>query len=112
MTPISAAHDRLQRAGDLAAVLDAAYAAFERMVAVLHALQDSDSGLFAAAVMAAASAAGGRDALLFAQSLPEHPLPAPIPAKQPDASHNPQGMAAGVDRHEKSSGLMMCGCEG
>ena len=34
MTQISAAHDRLQRAGDLAAVLDAAYAAFEGMVAV------------------------------------------------------------------------------
>ena len=74
MTPISAAHDRLQRASDLAAVLDAAYAAFEGMVAVLHAVQDSGSGLFAAAVMAGASAAGGRDALLFAQSLPEHPL--------------------------------------
>lgn len=58
MTQISAAHDRLQRAGDLAAVLDAAYAAFEGMVAVLHALQDSGSGLFAAAVMTA----GGRRA--------------------------------------------------
>jgi len=58
MTQISAAHDRLQRAGDLAAVLDAAYAAFEGMVAVLHGLQDSGSGLFAAAVMAA----GGRRA--------------------------------------------------
>ena len=62
MTPISAAHDRLQRAGDLAAVLDAAYAAFEGLVAVLHAVQDSCSGLFAAAVMAVASAAGGRRA--------------------------------------------------
>ncbi len=62
MTQISAAHDRLQRAGDLAAVLDAAYAAFEGMVAVPHALHDSGSGRFAAAVMAAASAADGRRA--------------------------------------------------
>jgi hypothetical protein len=40
MIQIRAAHDRLHQAGDLAAVLDAAYAASEGMLTALHALQD------------------------------------------------------------------------
>ena len=58
MAQVSAVHGRVRRAGDLAAVLDAACAAFGGMVAVLHGLQDPGGGVFAAAVMAA----GGRRA--------------------------------------------------
>ena len=81
MTRIDAAQQRLQQASDLAAVLDAAYEAFEGMVSVIHPVQDPASGLFAAFVMAAASAANGRNALALAPSLPGHPLAA-VPAEQ------------------------------
>lgn len=65
---------RLQEADGLAAVLDAAYGAFEGMLSVIYPVQDPASGLFAAFVMAAASAADGRNALALAPSLPGHPL--------------------------------------
>ena len=81
MTRISAAQHRLQHASDLAAVLDAAYEAFERMLSVIHPVQDPASGLFAAFVMAAASAANGRNALALAPSLTGHPL-LTVPAEQ------------------------------
>jgi hypothetical protein len=71
------ARQRLQEADGLAAVLDAAYAAFKGMLSVIHSAQDPASGLFAALVVAAvsaASAADGRDALALAPSLPRHPL--------------------------------------
>lgn len=68
------AQQRLQEADGLAAVLDAAYGAFEGMLSVIHPAQDPASSLFAAFVMAAASAADGRNALALAPSLPGHPL--------------------------------------
>ena len=52
----------LREADGLAAVLDAAYSAFEGMLSVIYPVQDPASGLFAAFVMAAASAANGRAA--------------------------------------------------
>jgi hypothetical protein len=81
MTRIDAAQLRVQQASDLAAVLDAAYEAFEAILAVIHPAQDPASDLFAALVMAAASAANGRNALALAPSLPRHPLPA-VPARE------------------------------
>jgi hypothetical protein len=54
-------------------------------LSVLHPAQDPASDLFTALVMAAASAANGRNALARAPSLPRHPLPAshpPAPAHQ------------------------------
>jgi hypothetical protein len=70
MTCIPGTLQRLQHAAGLAAVLDAAYDAFEDMLQAIRACEDPASGLFAAFVMAAASAADGRDAILFAPSLP------------------------------------------
>ena len=70
MTSISRTLQRLQHAAGLAAVLDAAYDAFEDMLQAIRACEDPASGLLAAFVMAAASAADGRDAILFAPSLP------------------------------------------
>ena len=81
MTGIDAVQQRLQQTSDLAGVLDAAYEAFEGMLSVIHPVQDPGSGLFAALVMAAASAANGRNALALAPSLPGHPLLA-VPAEQ------------------------------
>jgi len=62
-------------------VLDAAYEAFEAMLSAIHRVQDPASGLFAAFVMAAASAANGRNAVAPAPSLPRRPLLA-VPAGQ------------------------------
>ncbi len=72
MSSLSFVHDRLRQASDLAAILDAAYDAFESMLSVLRAHEDPDDPTFGALVMAAASAADGRDAVLFAPSLPPH----------------------------------------
>jgi hypothetical protein len=81
MTRLDTAQQRVQQATDLAAILDAAYEAFEAMLSVIHPAQDPASDLFAALVMAAASAANGRNALSLAPSLPGHPLPA-VPAHE------------------------------
>jgi hypothetical protein len=70
MTCIPATLQRLQHAAGLAAILDAAYDAFEDMLQAIRSHEDQASGLFAAFLMAAASAADGRDAILFAPSLP------------------------------------------
>ncbi len=70
MTPLRRTEQRLQHAAGLPAILDAAYDAFEDMLAAIRAHEDSAGGLFAAFMMAAASTADGRDAVGFAASLP------------------------------------------
>ena len=70
MTFLISARDRLEQAAGLAAVLDAGYDAFESMRLAFRIHEDPASGLFAAFVMAAASAADGRAAIAFAPSLP------------------------------------------
>ena len=89
------AQQRLREADGLDAVLDAAYAAFEGMVSVIHPVQDPASGLFAAFMMAAAAAADGRNALALAPSLPGHPLLA-VPAEQQSWSGEPSEHVAEV----------------
>jgi hypothetical protein len=74
VTRIRQLHERLQRADGLAAVLDAAHDAFEGMLSVIRADEDPADGLFIPLVMAAASAAEGRNAVIFAPSLPPSPL--------------------------------------
>jgi hypothetical protein len=69
MTSIPGTLQRLQHAAGLAAILDAAYDAFEDVLQAIRACEDPASGPFAAFLMAAASAADGRDAILFAPSL-------------------------------------------
>jgi hypothetical protein len=70
MTFLISARDRLEQAAGLAAVLDAAYDAFESMRLAFRVHENPASGLFAAFVIAAASAADGRDAVAFAPSMP------------------------------------------
>jgi hypothetical protein len=96
MTMMDTAQQSLQEADDLAAVLDAAYAAFEGMLSVIHPAQDPASGLFAAFVMAAASAADGRNALSQAPSLPRHPLLAAPAEQQPWPGEPPERVAEAV----------------
>jgi hypothetical protein len=74
MTSLFFVHERLNQANDVVTILDAACNAFETMLAVLRAHEDPGDPLFGALVMAAASAADGRDAVLFAPSLPPHRL--------------------------------------
>jgi hypothetical protein len=92
---MDATQQHLHEADGLAAVLDAAYGAFEGMLSVIYPVQDPASGLFTAFVMAAASAANGRNALALAPSLPGRPLLA-TPAKQQLWSGEPPERVAEV----------------
>jgi hypothetical protein len=70
MTLTPATSERVRQAVGLTAILDAAYEAFEDMLQILRAHEDPASGLFLSVMVAAASAADGRDAIMFAPSLP------------------------------------------
>lgn len=62
--------DDLRQVRGVPQILDATYQVFEVMLAVTRQHQDPGDGLFAAYVMAAASAADGRDAVARAPALP------------------------------------------
>jgi hypothetical protein len=70
VTGISSVQARVEKAESLAAVLDAAYDAFQEMLSAIRSYEDSGEPFFAALVMAAAAAADGRDAVAAAPSLP------------------------------------------
>ena len=82
MDRIATARARIEQAGDLAGVLDAAYDAFEDMLAVIRHHQERDMGAFAAFVLAAAAAGNGRDWIAAAPSLP--PAAASVEAGRTD----------------------------
>jgi hypothetical protein len=73
MTSIATVRDRLERAEGLAAVLDAAYAVFEELLAHLST-HEGIGGLVTPFLLAATCAANGRDAVLVAPSLPGRPI--------------------------------------
>jgi hypothetical protein len=77
---LTSARARIAAATDLPGVLDAAYDAFEDMLAVLRRHQEDDESAFPAYVMAAAAAANGRDWIAGAAALP--------PAKSRDHAHD------------------------
>jgi len=70
MDQIESARARVEQAIGLPAVLDAAYDAFEQMLAAITIQQDRGGRAFAAFVMSGTAAANGRDALAAAPSLP------------------------------------------
>jgi hypothetical protein len=70
MDQIESARVHLEQATGLAAVLDAAYDAFEQMLPALEEQQDRGGATFAAFVMSGTAAANGRNALAAAPSLP------------------------------------------
>jgi hypothetical protein len=97
MTPIASIQQRLQHAAGLPAILDAAYDAFEDMLQAIRAHEDPASGLFAAFMMAAASAADGRDAVGFAPSLPPyHGRDTPAAEDGAQAGESPERAADAV----------------
>ena len=83
MSDIAAARRRVQQASGLGGVLDAAYDAFESMLSVIRDHEDSTDRMFIPFVMAATCAANGRDAVLFAPSLPPRRLHEPPAAVGP-----------------------------
>ena len=81
MNHLTNAHQRLQQADDMAAVIAAAHEGFVAALTALRAQEDPDSAWFGEFVMAAASAADGRDALLFR----------PVHARHPRSRHDGHG---------------------
>src|SRR5260370_22094052 len=82
MTLLITARDRLQQARGLPSVLDAACDAFEDILAVIGTYEEAttSTGMGIAFLLVATQAANGRDAVLFASSLPPrrlHPGQAP-----------------------------------
>lgn len=75
MSRITTARTRLEAAAGLAATLDAAYDAFESILAVLRHHQERSGAAFPAFVLAAAAAANGRDWIAEAVSLPPAAAP-------------------------------------
>jgi hypothetical protein len=74
MRRLTAAGDRFGQARDLAQVLDAACEAFEEILAVIGDHEDASDALVVPLLLAATQAANGRDAVLFAPSLPARRL--------------------------------------
>lgn len=101
MTSLHGTRAQLEHAVGLTAVMDAAYDAFEDLLAVIREHEDRANGLFATFMFAAASAANGRDAILFAPSLPpsRHAnRPAPEGAAPDRAVEDAADAAAGLGR--------------
>jgi hypothetical protein len=103
MARIAALRDRVEQADGRAAVLDAAHDAFEDMLAVIRAHEDPEDRMFIPLVMAAASAADGRDAIAFAPSLPPHRLRSATVGEQP---HEPGPVATIASRLASLSELL------
>jgi hypothetical protein len=74
MRRLTAAGDRFGQARGLAVVLDAACDAFEEILAVIGDCEDASDALVVPLLLAATQAANGRDAVLFAPSLPARRL--------------------------------------
>lgn len=96
MSGISTAQERLRRASDLPEILDAAYGAFEHMLSVIRTYEDPEDPLFIPFVMAAASAADGRDAIAFAPALPFCPLQAEGDGQDRDLGGSPEAAASAL----------------
>jgi len=74
MSHVISVRDRLHGGDGLPALLDTAYAAFGLLLSAIEEHEDPATGMFAPFVFAATQAANGRDAILFAPSLPARPL--------------------------------------
>jgi hypothetical protein len=90
------ARDRVEQGEGLAALLDAAHDAFEDLLSVIRVHEDPEDGMFIPLVMAAASAADGRDAIAFAPSLPPRRLHPATAGNQHDERGPTQAIASGL----------------
>jgi len=77
MESLAVLQERLTAGGSLAALLDAAWDAFEVIITVSGECADSGDGFFTPLVYALAAAADGRDAISTAPSLPCRPAGEP-----------------------------------
>jgi hypothetical protein len=93
MTGIAMTRQRLEGAGSLPVLLDAAYAAFEEVMSAIRDYQDRAGGSFTALAFAAAAAGDGRDAIAGAPSLPRPALADRLAGRETPA---PDGTAAGL----------------
>ena len=99
MRSLTTAADRFRAAHDLPATLDAACDAFEQILTVIAGYEDATStGMAITFLFAATQAANGRDAMLFAPSLPPVARQAPAPAGEQRRAHahNIKATIAGV----------------
>lgn len=96
MDQLRFARDRLERASDVPAILEAACTAFEDMLVMIQTWQDQLGPAFAAFMLAGASAANGRFTVIAAPSLPRHAAAATVNAggdRGPDLSAEDAGVA-------------------
>ena len=92
MRQLAAAADRFSQAQGLPAVLDAACAAFEAILTVIGDYEDTtNTGVTITFLLVATQAANGRDAVLFAPSLPPRAL---HPAAATGDPHSPESTGA------------------
>jgi hypothetical protein len=100
MRRLTAAQDRIRQARDLPSVLDVACDAFEEILAVIGDYEDTHDTLVTPLLLAATQAANGRDAVLFAPSLPPRALHCPPAAQAGEqaSSHDIGPAVAGLSR--------------
>ena len=92
MRKVTAAADRFRQAQGLPAVLDAACDAFEAILTVIGDYEDATStGAAITFLLVATQAANGRDAVLFAPSLPPRAL---HPTAAAGERHSPESTSA------------------
>jgi hypothetical protein len=88
MRSLTTAADRFRAAHGLPATLDAACDAFEQILTVIAGYEAATStGMAITFLFAATQAANGRDAMLFAPSLPPVARRAPAPAGEQRRAH-------------------------
>jgi len=98
MTGLTAARDRLRQARGLPVVLDTACDAFEAILAFIGAREDTTGEPVAPLLLAATQAANGRDALLFAPSLPPHSRHPEKPGQQRGSAGDLSTEVTGLSR--------------
>lgn len=99
MRSLTTAADRFRAAHGLPATLDAACDAFEQILTVIAGYEEATStGMALTFLFAATQAANGRDAMLFAPSLPPVALHAPAPAgeQREQSAHDIKSPIAGL----------------
>jgi hypothetical protein len=97
MSSIAAASRQVESAGSLAALLDAAYAAFAEVMSAIYSDEDRAGESFAGFAFAAAAAAEGRDAVAGTPSLSRPPLvKSPGDLRAPDPPYKTGELAAVV----------------
>jgi hypothetical protein len=96
MKRLTAAAGRCGQARELASVLDAACEAFEEILAVIGDYEDAAGAFTVPLLLAATQAANGRDAVLFAPSLPARRLHQPQHAGEEPERASAQEVSSAV----------------